>query len=83
VTPEEWATEAWHQLDGMILSGVQVRRVIAAAVRAAAAEEREACATAADRAAWVMAPRDDGIDLDDVERVSKEIARTIRGRPAP
>ena len=84
MTPEERARRVTsYETLGTFAGPEKLTAAIAAAVRAAAAEEREACATAADRAAWVMAPRDDGIDLDVVERISKEIARAIRGRPAP
>ena len=88
MTPEEWAAAAWDELtndgtESSVRGWHGLESAVADAIRAAVAEEREEAAQVADRAAWVMAPRDDGIDLDVVERISKEIARAIRGRPAP
>lgn len=50
------------------------------ALSTAAAEEREACAGIADRMSWIVAKRNDGLDLSVVERVCKELAKIIRSR---
>jgi len=90
MTPEQYAAEAAQQFDDVILIRGDVdddalERSIAAAIRAAVAEEREACAREAEliRGGWVTDRGGWVTDPTTAAAVKACIAAAIRARATP